>query len=123
MTADYRDIARRSMLLSSVPDEIVEAVLGAAHVRRFDRGATIFLQGEQADAIYIVADGWVKLYRIAPSGAEAVVGVFTKGRSFGAAVALRNLTYPVAAEAVTECSLNRIEADAQARGASIKPAG
>ncbi len=115
MGPEYRDIARRSMLLSSVPDEIVEAVLGAARVRRFDRGATIFLQGEQASAIYIVAEGWVKLYRIAPSGAEAVVGVFTKGRSFGEAVAFRNLTYPVAAEAVTECTLIRIEADSLLR--------
>lgn len=115
MTPEYRDIARRSMLLSSVPDETAEAVIGAAHVRRFDRGATIFLQGEKASAIYIVADGWVKLYRIAPSGTEAVVGVFTKGRSFGEGVAFRNLTYPVAAEAVTECTLIRIEADSLLR--------
>ena len=54
----------------------------------------------------------MKLYRIAPNGAEAVVGVFTKGRSFGEAVAFRHDTYPVAAEAVTDCSLIRIEADA-----------
>jgi CRP-like cAMP-binding protein len=59
-----------------------------------------------------VAEGWVKLYRIAPSGAEAVVGVFTRGASFGEAVAFRHDTYPVAAEAVTDCTLVRIEADA-----------
>ncbi len=115
MTPDQINIARRSMLLAAMPDETVNAVLGSARVRRFDRGSTIFLQGEQATAIYIVADGWVKLYRIAPSGSEAVVGVFTKGRSFGEAVAFRHLTYPVAAEAVTECSLIRIEADSLLR--------
>jgi CRP-like cAMP-binding protein len=53
----------------------------------------------------------VKLYRISPSGSEAIVGVFTKGSSFGEAVALRLDTYPVAAEAVTACRLIRIEAD------------
>jgi CRP-like cAMP-binding protein len=57
-----------------------------------------------------VLDGWVKLYRIAPSGVEAVVGVFTKGRSFGEAVAFRGDCYPVAAEAVTECRLLQIRA-------------
>jgi len=87
-------------------------VLAAARVRPFGRGATIFLQGEPASAIYIVAEGWVKLYRIAPNGTEAVVGVFTRGHSFGEAVAFRHDTYPVAAEAVTDCSLIRIEADA-----------
>lgn len=100
------------MLLSAAPETVVQSVLASARLREFDRGATIFLQGEQASAIYIVAEGWVKLYRIAPSGAEAVVGVFTKGRSFGEAVAFRHDVYPVAAEAVTDCHLIRIEADA-----------
>lgn len=85
--------------------------MATSRVRDFDRGATIFLQGEKASAIYIVAEGWVKLYRISRSGAEAVVAVFTKGSSFGEAVAFRNDVYPVAAEAVTDCSLIRIEAD------------
>lgn len=115
LTPDQTDIARRSILLASLPEETFEAVLGLARIRRFERGSTIFLQGEQASAIYIVTEGWVKLYRISPSGSEAVVGVFTKGRSFGEAVAFSHLTYPVAAEAVTDCCLIRIEADSLLR--------
>lgn len=111
MKPEYRGLARRSVLLGSVPEPIFDQVLAQAHSRSFDRGATIFLQGERASAIYIVAEGWVKLYRIAPSGAEAVVGVFTRGSSFGEAVAFRHDSYPVAAEAVTDCTLIRIEAD------------
>lgn len=111
MKPEFRALARRSVLLGSVPEAIFDQVLAQAHSRSFDRGATIFLQGERASAIYIVAEGWVKLYRIAPSGTEAVVGVFTRGSSFGEAVALRHDTYPVAAEAVTDCTLIRIEAD------------
>ena len=112
MHQQYADVARRSILLSTAPPPVVDALLASARLREFDRGATIFLQGERANAIYIVAEGWVKLYRIAPNGAEAVVGVFTKGSSFGEAVAFRHDTYPVAAEAVTDCRLIRIEADA-----------
>lgn len=112
MKSEYTDLARKSLLLSGLSADIAQTVLASARLREFDRGATIFLQGERATAIYIVAEGWVKLYRIAPNGAEAVVGVFTKGRSFGEAVAFRNDTYPVAAEAVTDCKLIRIEADA-----------
>ena len=105
-------LARRSLILASAPESVACTVLESARLRSFSRGETIFLQGERASAIYIVAEGWVKLYRIAPSGAEAVVGVFTKGSSFGEAVAFRHDTYPVAAEAVTNCALIRIEADA-----------
>lgn len=111
MKPEFQALARRSVLLASVPAAVSEQVLAQAHTRQFDRGATIFLQGERASAIYIVAEGWVKLYRIAPNGAEAVVGVFTRGSSFGEAVAFRHDTYPVAAEAVTDCTLIRIEAD------------
>ncbi|HEX9857887.1 MAG TPA: Crp/Fnr family transcriptional regulator [Paracoccaceae bacterium] len=111
MKPEHQMIALNSLLLSGAPAAVAEAALSTARVKDFDRGATIFLQGERASAIYIVAEGWVKLYRIAPNGAEAVVGVFTKGRSFGEAVAFRHDTYPVAAEAVTDCSLIRIEAD------------
>ena len=112
MKPDHIAVARQSLLLAAAPETVVQAVLASARLREFDRGATVFLQGERASAIYIVAEGWVKLYRIAPNGAEAVVGVFTKGRSFGEAVAFRHDTYPVSAEAVTDCSLIRIEADA-----------
>jgi len=105
-------VVRQSLLFATVPGHVADKLLATAQLRRFDRGATIFLQGEQATGIYIVAEGWVKLYRIAPNGAEAVVGVFTKGRSFGEAVALRNATYPVAAEAVTDCTLVRVDAAA-----------
>ena len=112
MKPEFVALARRSLLLASAPDAVAGAVIDGARIRGFSRGETIFLQGERASAIYIVAEGWVKLYRIAPSGAGAVVGVFTKGSSFGEAVAFRHDTYPVAAEAVTDCTLIRIEADA-----------
>jgi CRP-like cAMP-binding protein len=115
MTPEQLEIARGSLLLASMPEQTADLVLRAAHVRKFERGSTIFLQGEVATAIFIAVSGWVKLYRIAPNGAEAVVGVFTKGRSFGEAVALQNMTYPVAAEAVTDCTVIRVEADSLLR--------
>ena len=95
MSPEHQQIARSSLLLKGAPPAVVEAVMATAHVREFDRGATIFLQGERASGIYIMAEGWVKLYRISPNGAEAVVAVFTKGSSFGEAVAFRHDVYPV----------------------------
>jgi len=97
-------------LLRGLPEEVADTLLSDAHSRDFTRGETIFLQGEEARAVYIVLDGWVKLYRVAPNGNEAVVNVFTRGHSFGEAVALRLQPYPVSAEAVTDCSLMQIPA-------------
>jgi CRP/FNR family transcriptional regulator, dissimilatory nitrate respiration regulator len=110
MKVEHETIARQSLLLSNAPASIVAVLLSRATVSEVERGNTIFAQDEPADAIFIVIDGWVKLFRISPAGSEAVVGVFTKGHSFGEAVALRQSTYPVFAETVTDCTLMRIDA-------------
>lgn len=112
MSPELELIARSSPLLRTIPNPVVTSLLAGAAVHEFDRNSTIFLQGERARAIYIVAEGWVKLYRISPNGSEAVVAVFTKGSSFGEGVAFRHDNYPVTAEAATDCKLLTIPADA-----------
>ena len=98
---------RREPLFSlrSCRDELSSSILKQSSARSYKRGETIFIQGDVAQNIFIVLDGWVKLFRITPTGAEAVVGVFTKGRSFGEAVAFEAGHYPVTAEAVTDSRL------------------
>ncbi|WP_170470391.1 Crp/Fnr family transcriptional regulator [Ruegeria arenilitoris] len=101
-------IARQSLLLRSLPDQHVETLLSHAIWRQYDRGETIFLQEETAKAVHVVLAGWVKLFRMTPTGSEAVVSVFKRGDSFGEAVALRNVPYPVSAEAVSTCEVMHI---------------
>ncbi len=103
-----KEIARSSLLLQSFPEEYVAALMAASSWHRYDRGETLFLHGETARSVHIVIEGWVKLFRVSPNGGEAVVSVFTKGESFGEAVAFRNKQYPVSAEAVTDCELIQI---------------
>lgn len=106
-------VARRAVLFASLPADLSAELFARSGARRFSRGETIFLQDESAEHVFVVLEGWVKLFRVTPTGAEAVVGVFTKGRSFGEAVAFRGECYPVSAEAVTDCRL------LQARAATI----
>lgn len=108
--AEKEEIARGATLLATLPPAAADAVLAASRFARYDRGATLFLQGETATAIHIVIEGWVKLYRVAANGSEAVVNVFTKGGSFGEAVALRRQPYPVSAEAVTDLEVMQVPA-------------
>ena len=91
--------------MRSLPDKHVEPLLARAVLRRYSRGETLFIQNEETTGIHLVLEGWVKLYRVAPNGSEAVVSVFTKGESFGEAVALQGGRYPVSSEAATDCTL------------------
>ena len=110
MQPEIEAIASSAAIFSGMPPELRARIFASAQVRRADTGETIFIQGEPATSVYVVIDGWVKLYRLAPSGTEAVVSVLTKGRSFGEAVALREIPYPVSAEAITDVTLLRIDA-------------
>ena len=105
-----KSIARNSLLIRSLPEKHVEHLLSNAIWRHYERGETLFLQDEEATAIHIVLEGWVKLFRMSPTGSEAVVSVFTRGESFGEAVALRGMPYPVSAEAVTPCEVMHLPA-------------
>lgn len=107
-----RRVARHSRLFAATPEELCGPLLAAARATRHSRGDTIFRQGDAARVLHIVAGGWVKLYRIASNGAEAVVGIFTNGQSFGEPPALRGDPYPVSAEAVTDCTLIQVPAEA-----------
>jgi CRP/FNR family transcriptional regulator, dissimilatory nitrate respiration regulator len=102
--------AQSAVLFSSLPRDLSDDILRQATSHTYDRGETIFVQGDTAQSIYVVLEGWVKLFRLTPMGAEAVVGVFTKGGSFGEAVALEGTPYPVTAEAVTDCRLLLVRA-------------
>ncbi|MTJ03221.1 MAG: Crp/Fnr family transcriptional regulator [Sediminimonas qiaohouensis] len=106
------DVARESLLLRTLPDGVVESLLSDATTRHYAQGETVFLQGEEARSIHVVLEGWVKLYRVGPNGNEAVVNVFTKGHSFGEAIAFRGGDYPVSAGAVTDCDMLLIPARA-----------
>jgi CRP-like cAMP-binding protein len=104
------DVAKQALLFKSLPEAQVTRLLDMAQPRDCVRGETLFLQDEPARHVYVVLDGWVKLYRLTPTGAEAIVGVFTQKGTFAEAAALSEEPLPVAAEAVTDCRLLQIPA-------------
>ena len=94
-----RALIRETPLFSGISETQFEAILGDAAAKAMSRGETLFLQGDRADALFVVLEGWVKLYRVTPAGDEAVVHVFTDGQSFAEAAAFTGGVYPVSAEA------------------------
>lgn len=106
------DTVQASPLFAHLGADVARQVIGDREPRRYERGRPIFLQGDPAEAFFLVLDGWVKLFRILPDGDEAVVAVMASGECFAEAVMFMGGRYPVGAEAVSDCRLLRIEARA-----------
>lgn len=101
---DASDLAavRSAPVFASLPASAFEAILGGASVKTVSRGELLFVQGDPVNAFFVVLDGWVKVYRLTPSGGEAVVAVFTRGQSFAEAAAFVGGRFPASGEAVTD---------------------
>lgn len=74
-------------------------VAAATRERRFERGATVFTQGQPAESIWAVKEGLVHIVKFGAGGRELVAEVIPPGELFGAIVALENRPYPATAVA------------------------
>src|SRR5689334_9561134 len=111
LTADDLDVVSRTAMFGALKPAILQRVIAPATVIKLEERAPLFRQGEPASALFIVLDGWIKLYRVTLCGDEAVIRVFTRGDSFAEAVAFTSACYPATAEAVSEARVVRIPAD------------
>lgn len=49
-------IAKGPILLASIPEDVADMILARSNVQKFGRPATIFLQGDAANSVYIVLE-------------------------------------------------------------------
>ena len=110
LTSAERDTARRSPLLASLSESSETRLLEGARAQNAQAGQIIIQQDEPAEALFIVLEGWVKLYRMAPSGTEAVVATLRDGQSFGETSALCQQSYLTSAAAISPARLLRLDA-------------
>lgn len=101
-------IVRRSVLFGALDEAIVADLIADASVVMLDRSEVLFIQDDPATHLFIVLEGWVKVYRMTPAGEEAIVGVFSRGQNFAEAAAFAGGAYPASAEAVTASRVMRI---------------
>jgi CRP-like cAMP-binding protein len=110
MTAEDLALVRVVPLFAGLPFAALAALLADGRVHEHPRGATLFLQGDRADRFYIVLEGWVRLYRETPDGAEITIALFARGESFAEAAMLGPGRFPVCGVAAEPSRLLHVPA-------------
>lgn len=94
-----RAILEHNFLFHGLPAASIDEIAALAHHRTFEKGAMVFSQGDDGDALYGVASGQVRIYSSDDKGHEVFLNILGPGSSFGEIALLDGL--PRTASAVT----------------------
>ncbi|MGE3239501.1 MAG: Crp/Fnr family transcriptional regulator [Pirellulales bacterium] len=87
----------------------------SARIRRFPKGATIYLPSDAGSGVFLLADGRVKLCSITPDGKQAILAFIEPGELFGELAILGESEREEHAEAMAASTLVLLPGDALER--------
>ncbi len=100
------DDLRAARLFGSLPEEQLERLASIAQPSDVPAGQPVFSQGDAAAALFLVAEGRIKVHKSFRDGRTATLRHVDAGETFGESV-LFHETYPSGAEAMAPSRLLR----------------
>jgi CRP/FNR family transcriptional regulator, dissimilatory nitrate respiration regulator len=92
-------------LFSGLDGEGLARIKAIAVSRRFRKGESLFVQGEEAGGFYLVLQGRIKIYRLSPQGKEYVLRIVGPGETLAEAAVFSGKTYPATADSLEDSRL------------------
>ncbi|MGW8195885.1 MAG: Crp/Fnr family transcriptional regulator [Desulforhopalus sp.] len=89
-----------SLLFEGLTPQQLESIYTIARVKKFNRGETIFFEGDEGVGFFMVGEGKVKIYKVSPSGKEQILHIFGEGEPFGEVPVFSGQPFPANAEAL-----------------------
>jgi len=85
---------------TTLPVEVQDAIIETATLRHYEAGQVIYLEGEPAESVYILENGWVKATRMTREGREQGLLFLRPVEIFGDIATFTGTTYPGTATAL-----------------------
>jgi CRP/FNR family cyclic AMP-dependent transcriptional regulator len=121
MAVSAFETLRAVPLFQGLPDTELQAFAPLLRERRFPRGSVILQQGDPGDALFVIADGQVKVILIGEDGREVILSVLGPSAFFGEMSLLDNeprSAHVVAMEDSTLLQLRREDFQARLRASA-----
>ena len=85
-------------LFKGLTDSALSELFRNASIGQFKKGELLFMEGEQPEKLYIILEGWVKLFKGNSSGEETIVQMLTSGDMIAESAVFLNAPYPISAQ-------------------------
>jgi CRP/FNR family transcriptional regulator len=92
-------------LFNGLPDDQLNAIREIAVEKQFNKGQTIFSEGDQTKGFFVVVEGRVKIYKVSSEGKEQILHIFETGQSFGEVTVFTGRQLPANAQALAKTRL------------------
>jgi CRP/FNR family transcriptional regulator len=92
-------------LFNGLPDDQLNAIREIAVEKQFNKGQTIFSEGDQTKGFFVVVEGRVKIYKVSSEGKEQILHIFETGQSFGEVTVFTGQQLPANAQALAKTRL------------------
>jgi CRP-like cAMP-binding protein len=102
--ASVEELLRSSTLYRRLSPEDQQRLAQVSLARTYEKGETIFSEGDAPDFLVTIASGRVKVVKMIPSGKEIILEIFAPGDPVGAVVAYEGRPYPASAVALERSS-------------------
>ena len=105
------DLLKEQPLFSRISPEAREELAAHASFVKLPKDAPVYLEGDVADAMFVVVSGRCKSCLAMPDGAESVLAVYGPGDTFGERALLAMDRHWSTVKVITDCTLLRIRAE------------
>ncbi|MFO8163959.1 MAG: Crp/Fnr family transcriptional regulator [Desulfatiglandales bacterium] len=96
----------KAIIISAIPifkglqETQLSDVAEIAVEKYFDKGQTIFLEGNEGKGFFVVYSGFVKIYKVSPEGKEKILRLVKPHEIFGPVPLFSGENYPASADAM-----------------------
>jgi CRP-like cAMP-binding protein len=99
------DIISETPLFSGLPANQLEELKQIALDRSYSKSESIFLEGDDGNGFYVVAEGRIKIYKVSSEGKEQILHIFGVGEPFGEVPVFTGKPFPANAESLVQSRL------------------
>ena len=105
MTKASLAFLRRIHLFKGLPQNNIEDLAQIAIEKSFQKGETLFSEGDEGNGFYVVMEGQVKVFKLSSEGREQILHIFGPGEPFGEVPVFAGESFPANARALSDSHL------------------
>ena len=98
-------IISQTPIFQNLPEDALKMIRRIAKDKFYNKGQTVFSEGDDGNGFYVVAAGKVKMYKVSLEGKEQILHIYGPGNPFGEVPVFSGEQFPANAQTLLKSHL------------------